>query len=518
MPKKAENIRLMKLLMLALGVLVVALIVVLIVMLAGGGSSGEDKENAFVEEHKYLNGVSVGGVDISGLTFDEAAANAQLQALGKQTEDGFSYTFTVNGKEYTFTAADLGITSNLLPVLQEAMLYGQYGGEAGAQRKEMNEDGGKKDFALAPFGDVSLVTAKLTELKATTLDVMPQDATVVVPDGVQGDPNAKYLYELAGVQIIDEVVGVDVDAAGLAALICGNINSGNYASVEAPAILTNPEINAEDVKANTKLLSRFDSDFSEGSLAAADRVTNITVLSGIVNGTIIQPGETWSINTAAGPRNATTAKEMGWAEAPGITNGRYEDQYGGGVCQVSGTLYNAAIRAELSIVKRYIHSWPSSYVPKGLDATINYPSGDVDGNGSKDLQLSNPFDMPVYIVAYVGTDKTLTVEIYGPPLSHGYTVDFVTIKVNSDKAAPTEMHYDAAADPGGTAITAGKSREWVTSRDGQTWQVWKQYLDESGNVVKSVFYSEDTYRSFQGVTYVNGQNPLYVDKTAAPTG
>lgn len=510
MPRKADNIKLMKLLMLGLGVLIVALIVVLIVMLAGGGATNEEKENAYIADHTYLNGISVAGVDISGQTYDEAAANAQLIALGKEVEDGFSYTFTAGNQTYTYTAAELGITSNLLPVLEEAMLYGQYGSEAGAQRKELN-DNGSKNFDLKPYGDISLVTAKITELKATTLDVMPQDATLQISDEVTGEGRFTY---------VDEVIGVDVDAAALAQLICGNINAGNLASVEAPAILTNPKVNVEELKANTQLISTYSSDFAEGALGAEDRVTNINILADIINGTVIQPGETWSINAAAGPRNAKTAQVMGWAEAPGITNGRYEDQFGGGVCQVSGTLYNAAIRAELTIVKRYIHSWPSSYVPKGMDATINYTTeGAEESSGTKDLRLANPFDMPVYIAASVDNDiNRLTIEIYGPPLSHGYKVEFVAIQVGSELAPPTETHWGAQADPEGNTIGAGKTVHWMTSRDGQTWEVWKQYYDATGNLVKSEFFSKDTYRSFQGVDYVNAPDPLTVDSTATTGG
>jgi|AGTN01.1.fsa_nt_gi Uncharacterized vancomycin resistance protein len=513
MPGMADNRRLMKLLMLALGVLVVALIVVLIIILAQGSSAGEDKQEAFVESNTYLNGVSVAGVDISGLTYEEAAAITQLQETARQVEDGFGYTFTVNGREVTFTAAEIGATSCLSHALKEAMLFGQFGSEAGAQKRQLSENGGK-DFALAPYGDIETVTAKIRELKAT-LDTLPQDATLTVPDDVKLNEEAEYLYELEGVQIVDEVVGVDVDAAALAALICEDINSGTLAGVDAPVILTYPDLSVEDLKANTKRNSLFHSDFAEGSLAAADRVTNINIMSGFVNGTVILPGDTWSINAAAGPRNAETAKEKGWAEAPGITNGRYEDQFGGGVCQVSGTLYNAAIRAELTIVQRYIHSWPSSYVPKGLDATINYTAaGQEDASGTKDLRLANPFDMPVYIVAYVDNDiNRLTIGVYGPPLVHGYTVDFATIQVGSDIAPEPIRIYSAAATPDGTSIAAGKSVTWAPEHDGQTWQVWKQYKDANGTVVRSEFFHEDSYRTFQSTIYCNYVDPLYADGT-----
>jgi vancomycin resistance protein YoaR len=514
MPGKAANMKLMKLMLLALGVLIVALIVVLILMMARGSAGGEDKQDAFIESNTYLKGISVAGVDISGLTFEEAAASPQLVALGRQVEDSFSYSFTVNDKAHTFSAAELGITSNLLPVLQEAMLFGQYGSEAREQKAQLSDGG--KDFALAPFGDISVVTAKLLELKATTLDIAPQEAMVMVSGDVQGNEQAEYLYELEGVQIVDGMTGVDVDASALAVLICENIGNGNYASIEAPVILTEPNIGADDVRANTKRLSSRTTSY-DGS--TEDRVTNIRIMSGIVNGTVIRPGETWSINAAAGPRNATTARTMGWAEAHGITNGRYEDQYGGGVCQVSGTLYNAAILAELTITERRTHSWPSAYLPEGLDATINFPSGELDSSGTKDLKLTNPFDMPVYLVAYMDTNKkTLTIEVFGPPLAHGYTVQFVTIKVGSKNAPPTEDHYGAATLPDGTAISAGKSKYWVESRNGQTWQVWKQYVDEQGVVVRSVFFHEDSYPAFQGVRYFNVPDPLTVDNSVTTTG
>ena len=97
MPKKAANIKLMKILLLALGVLIAALVVMLILLLAQGGANNE-KQDAFVEESTYLNGISIAGIDISGQTYVQAAANAELQELARQVEDVFSYSLTVNGR------------------------------------------------------------------------------------------------------------------------------------------------------------------------------------------------------------------------------------------------------------------------------------------------------------------------------------------------------------------------------------------------------------------------------------
>ena len=399
------------------------------------------------------------------------------------------------------------------------MLYGQYGSQAGAQKRELNENDGK-NFELAPYGDHDTVMAKINALKASTLDVMPQNATLNVSDDVKYDMNAEYLYQMEGVEIVEEVVGVDVDADGLATLICINLDNANYASIEVPAILTYPKVGVEALKANTKLISGKPGVINETTTtsfktSSDDRITNVNIMASIVNGMVIQPGETWSINASAGPRNEKTAQTMGWAKEHGITNGRYEDQYGGGVCQVSGTLYNAAIRAELEITERHTHSWPSTYLPEGLDATINYPSGELDSAGNKDLKLTNPFEMPVYLLAYVDSDaKELTIAVYGPASLHGYEVDFVTIKVGSDLAPSTIYNYDAATLPDGSAITSGNKKSWVDSRDGQTWQAWKIYKDADGNVVYSEYFHEDSYRAFQGIYYCNYPNPLYVDDTA----
>ncbi|HBU13224.1 MAG TPA: vanomycin resistance protein VanB, partial [Clostridiales bacterium] len=94
---------------------------------------------------------------------------------------------------------------------------------------------------------------------------------------------------------------------------------------------------------------------------------NIWKMSDIINGVKVEPGETWSINEEAGPRTYN----LGWQGAPGISDGEYKEEAGGGICQVSSTLYNAVLRAELEIVERKHHSWPLDYIDGGLDATIS---------------------------------------------------------------------------------------------------------------------------------------------------
>lgn len=477
-------------LMMAFGILIVALIVVLILLLAGVGKTEEEREAALVETGRFIGGVTVEGVDVAGMTMDEALANEALNTIARRLEDEFTYTFTAGGHEYTCGAAELGITASTRQTLEEAMKYGQLGdGETLREQKAQAQETGY-DFKLGMHAEEADVLAKVTALK-TEIDTLPKDAALNILDDVQGEGRFEYM---------DAVTGVDLDAAAFAKLVCQKINSGDYGVAEAPAIITNPRIDAQTLKANTKLIGTFQSSFNTKGLSNADRVTNIRIMSGIVNGTVIEPGETWSINEAAGPRDDRTAKTVGWADAPGIADGNYRMEVGGGVCQMSSTVYNAAIRAELGIADRKPHSWPSDYIPKGMDATIS--------TGGPDLKLSNPYSMPVYLETVLDEEeKTLTVNIYGPPLTHGYTVDFENIKVATDLAGDTIYYYNQTAMPDGEAIPEGQEIALKLKHDGQTWDVYKLYKDADGNVVKREFFTHNVYKKVQGVIYANKPDP-----------
>lgn len=131
-----------------------------------------------------------------------------------------------------------------------------------------------------------------------------------------------------------------------------------------------------------------------------NRVDNIKLASANANNFIVMPGEIFSINKEIGPR----LEKNGFKLAHVIVNNRFVDGIGGGICQVSTTLYNAALLADLKIVERDHHSIPSTYVPVGRDATV---SGDA-----KDLKFQNTTSSPLYISNVVDKNK-ITFKIYG---------------------------------------------------------------------------------------------------------
>lgn len=130
------------------------------------------------------------------------------------------------------------------------------------------------------------------------------------------------------------------------------------------------------------------------------RTINVEKATWALYGVILQPGETLSFNQVVGPR--TYAR--GYREAKIIVGGKYENGLGGGICQVSTTLFNAALMCNMEITERHCHSLRSSYVEPGRDATVSY--------GSLDLKITNPHMYPVLLSAYA-YDGELSFAFYG---------------------------------------------------------------------------------------------------------
>lgn len=492
MPRRGNQQRLMKMMFMTLGVLIVMLIVVLIIIVTGGGTPPVivlDKNATFAQ------GVKIAGVDVSGMTLQQAVANEEIFTKGQDDYNSFSYTFTVQGREFTYNAQELGLDKSIDGALEEALKWGNVGDGAtkAAQRQQAQESG--VNFP-AIHADPETVKGILQSHKME-YDMPPQNATMKVKETFVPGDNAEF---------VPEVVGADVDIADLAEFICGNINKGDFSVVEAPAIPIEPKITLSELKASTVMTRSWSSSYAKHH--DPDRVTNIKIISGLLNGSVIAPMQTWSVNTTAGDRNAQTAAVLGWTEADGIENGRYSEQYGGGVCQVSSTIFNCAIRSELEIIERWPHSWPSDYITAGLDATIT--------TGLKDLKLLNPFDTPVMIVCHVDeTAQTVTVEVYGPSIKSGYSIEFDTKTVQTVKPAAPIWHYNVAATPDGKPIAPGKKVTWIEERTGKTIKVYKFYVDAQGIEVAGSreLFTTSSYKAYQAEYYCNYDDPQFATPT-----
>lgn len=140
------------------------------------------------------------------------------------------------------------------------------------------------------------------------------------------------------------------------------------------------------------LISSYTTEFNPKQ----SRAVNIELAASKINGTVIQPGQEFSFSDTVGPRTA----ENGFVIAPTFVNKEVVPGMGGGICQVSSTMYAAMLQGDIKATQRYAHSMPVSYIPEGMDATISA--------GKKDLTFTNNFEFPLVINA-VADDGTVTV-------------------------------------------------------------------------------------------------------------
>ena len=183
------------------------------------------------------------------------------------------------------------------------------------------------------------------------------------------------------------------------------------------------------------------------------------------NGTVLQPGETFSFNDTLGD---STNGSRGFVPAGAIVNGKLEDSYGGGICQASTTIYGAVIRANLTIVERHNHMWPSSYVPIGQDAAVDY--------GSQDFQFRNDTDYPIYLQCSMSGTR-LTVTIYGDQSS-----EYDEIEVTSEQTGTLDV--PSSIYELDNSLKKGEIETDRAAREGQTASAQKIFY-KNGTVVKT---------------------------------
>ena len=156
----------------------------------------------------------------------------------------------------------------------------------------------------------------------------------------------------------------------------------------------------KDLPAEKQVFGHYKTSFNANE---RNRTINLKLAAAAINGQVIQPGKTFSFNKTVGPRT----KERGYLDATIFVDGKKEQGLGGGICQVSSTLYNAVLNSKLKVVERHTHSLPVTYVPTGKDATVSY--------GYLDFRFQNNQKYPVKIqasvhkntldIAFVSVDK-----------------------------------------------------------------------------------------------------------------
>ena len=221
-------------------------------------------------------------------------------------------------------------------------------------------------------------------------------------DAVCGDPvNAGYDPETQSAT--ESKVGIQFDVAAAQPLWDAAANGD---TVTIPATLTQPEMTQERLQQHL-LADKLATKTTSLSGSSSNRITNVKLAAEKINGVILQPGQTFSYNDVVGQRT----KANGFKEAGAYSNGQVVQEVGGGICQVSSTLYYCAMVSNLKINTRTCHYFPVSYIEPGMDATVSW--------GGPEFKFTNNRDYPIEIKAYV-QNGSVTVEIWGTDVDGSY--------------------------------------------------------------------------------------------------
>jgi vancomycin resistance protein YoaR len=409
--------------------------------------------NLLAEEH-FASGVLVGGINVSGMTNAEveaAVAEKMEQQLAQK-----QITLSYMGSEQVLDAAALGLSYDITGVVTQAYQYNKEATDTTEQRFDKTAYLSRGiDFEPELRLDEAQLRKSLEQYAAQHIQ-NPKNATA----SFDADSETfSYTSEQSGEKINTDQLLSDVTAA---------IHSGENAIVQVTGDVIPADITVGDLKKNTVLVSTFQTEAANN----ANRNTNISLISATVNGTEVRSGETLSINGLVGQR--TEAK--GYMPASAISDGILVDEVGGGICQLAGTLYNAALLADLDVVERVRHTWPSAYLPIGQDSTLTWDN--------KDLKIYNPTDYSLFISAKF-EDQIVTVKIYGQPLEDGVTINVQNKIIKEIEPGKTEIRYT-------NDLPVGKTQTVRKARTGYKVEVYRIYY-KNGVETGREKVSTDTY-------------------------
>lgn len=329
------------------------------------------------------------------------------------------------------------------------------------------------------------------ELQLEQVD--PKEITAeYICEAVCGEPvNASYRVENHKLVIIDEKTGVSMDKAEAGRII--RASTGDV--IHIPVTTKKAEITAQDIRAGLfqEQLGTYTTRYNAGD---RNRSHNIALACSSVNEIVLAPGDIFSYNDIVGPRTAA----RGYREAHVYVGNKVEDGLGGGICQVSSTLYNAVVLSDLKIVTRSNHSLPVSYVPGGRDATVSY--------GSIDFQFENNTSQPVKLVASAGGGTT-TISVYGKQDHPGRTISIESVCTGT---IPAKL--EQKKDP---ELPEGKIQVEQKGSDGSYYQSYKITKD-NGAVVSREPLAKSTYLAVNRIEIVGTKPPDPAESPVPPAG
>lgn len=413
------------------------------------------------EEAVIKNGIYADEIDLSGMSAQEA--KKAIEAYVEELEDTKITLLAATDAEVVVTAGELGITWANPELVTEALEVGSRGNVIDRYKLLKDLERENQVYPIQ-FSFDSKAIEKILEEECVQYDTESEDATLIRKDGE---------FELIGGN-----VGYALDVRASVSEVARFMEEEwERDSCDLPLVVKQlePKGSVEELSQVKDVLGTFTTNYGNELYRGA----NVENACSLVNGTVLYPGEEFSTYDAIAPLDASN----GYYPAGSYLNGRVVDSLGGGVCQVSTTLYNAVLLSELEITERANHSMIVTYVQPAFDAAI--------ATGVKDFKFVNNLEYPIYIEGYT-ENRNITFTIYGKetrPENRELRFESKILSVNYPEA---DIIYEDPSQPIGYITTEG-------SHTGYRAQLWKIVLEDGQEVSR---------------TQVNSSNYITVPRSA----
>lgn len=298
---------------------------------------------AYLDRDTFYPGVTVDGTDLSGYTLTDAMDSFRSREMDYAASQGLS--FTLDGKEYEYSAVELGFGSNYAAILQAAWDVGR----DGSISERYAEATAGRAFTVDRGYDETILR-QATYALAASLTCDSVDAQVT-----------DFIFNKGQFVFSEEEPGSFVDSEELYQQAASALASGTQ-TVAINRTVVEPETTVEELSASYGEIAVA---VTNASSSNDNRINNIRLACSAINCILLEPGQEFSFNDTVGQRT----KSAGYKKAGVYISGEVGEEIGGGICQVSTTLFNAVVKADLEITERHNHSLPVSYVDNGKDAT-----------------------------------------------------------------------------------------------------------------------------------------------------
>lgn len=466
----------------------------------------------------FVSGISILGIDVSGLSKDDAKQKVSDDVSNRLSTD---VIFKHNDETYTLLPSSVGGSFDIDKVIDDAYSVGRSGNifqnnfailDAMINSKNFIPDfsfnsdsfddsisqmnSNFADGIVEPSYDISgnnliiksgkngniVDSDKIKSLFVDKLTVVPYNTDSIEVPVFSKEAN-KIDIDAIHSEIYKEAQDASYTTNPYVVYPSSNGLDFNISIDEAKALITGdkdsytiplktlyPNVKTSDIgiEAFPNLLSSYSTSFASSS---SNRATNVSLATNKINGKVLMPGEVFSFNDTVGKRTP----QAGFKVAGVYMNGQVATDYGGGICQVSSTLYNAVLRANLEIVDRSNHMFEVGYVPIGTDATVSW--------GAPDFKFKNSRSYPIKIVTS-SSNRKCVVKFYGLKESEEYDIEIVSYRTGS---VPYRTTYTTDS-----SLAAGQQKVIQRGSNGAK-SVAYRIRKKNGQVISKELLSKDTY-------------------------